>query len=327
MEVRKLINFGKTSYVISLPKSWLKENKLQKGDMISLNEHDGDLIVSPNNKKQKAESREIVINIDGKDKNRLQREISSAYINNCNPIVLIGKSLHEKRSQIKGISKDLIALEIMQQTSDKVIARDFLNMDKVSIPSLLRRMDITTRDMISDCKKCFDEDHYESIYHRDDDVNKLSFLIFRAVKTALQDPEILRAYKTTTYNLMTDWFVNLHLEKIADHVKRISRNIRSMKDKITKNNARMLMEMFAFAEKRYLDTMKCYYNNNLDMAYKLAATKKDALDKCANIAAKHKKNDVWIDTVDKIKCMIADVHDIARTVYLFLLENDKKRKF
>jgi len=62
------------------------------------------------------------------------------------------------------------------------------------------------------------------------------------------------------------------------------------------------------------------------LALKLAATKKEALDRCADIATKHKKYDVWVDTVDKIKQMIADTHDIARTVYLFLLENDKKQK-
>lgn len=322
MDIRKLISFGKTSYVISLPKDWVKRNNLQKGDMISLQEHDGgDITVSSNNKKPASESTEVIINVDKKDANRLQREITSAYINNYNPIVLVGTELKSKAAEIKNTTKNLIALEIMQQTSDKIIARDFLNMEKVSIPSLVRKMDIIVRDMIVDCKKCFEEDLYESIYGRDDDINRLNFLIFRAIKSALQNPDILRAYKTTTYELVTQWFVNLHLEKIGDHIKRIARNMKIMKNKITPKNAALLLETLTFAEKRYLDTIKAYYNNDTSLAYGLASTKKEALDSCAYIATKHKQYDVWVDTIDKIKQMVADTHDIVRTVYLFLLKN------
>ncbi len=327
MEFRKLINFGKTSHVVSIPKTWLLKNKLNKGDSVSLQEVDGSLVLSPNTGQAKKEVKEIVINVDNKDKNQLQREVASSYINNYNPIILTGKELKQKSVSVKNIAKNLIALEIMQQTSNRMIAKDFLSMDKVSIPSLLRKMDIIARDMIVDTKKCFEEDHYESIYSRDDDVNRLSFLIFRAVKTALKEPDIFRAYKASTYGLMTDWFVNVHLEKVADHVKRIARNIKIMKkDKVMPKNVKILLELFDVVEKRYLETMKCYHNNDLNLAYNLAATKREMLNKCADVSIKHKKYDVWVDTVDKIKQMVADLHDITRTVYLFLLENDEKAK-
>ena len=46
MNKRKLIKFGKNSYVISLPKEWIEENKLGKGSEINLNKFDENLIIS-----------------------------------------------------------------------------------------------------------------------------------------------------------------------------------------------------------------------------------------------------------------------------------------
>ena len=44
MEVRKLIQFGGNSYVISLPKKWIKLHSLEKGDPIYL-DFDKDRII------------------------------------------------------------------------------------------------------------------------------------------------------------------------------------------------------------------------------------------------------------------------------------------
>ncbi len=38
MEYRKLISFGKNSFVISLPKAWVRHSKLKKGDLIYVEE-------------------------------------------------------------------------------------------------------------------------------------------------------------------------------------------------------------------------------------------------------------------------------------------------
>ena len=64
MEFRKLIRFGKSSYVISLPKKWVEKNKLEKGNTISLEFKGKDILVSP-----KTESKEFFakIKIDFRD--------------------------------------------------------------------------------------------------------------------------------------------------------------------------------------------------------------------------------------------------------------------
>ena len=48
MEFRKLIAFGKTSFVMSIPKAWVVKNNLKKGDLLSLEEDKDHLIISMN---------------------------------------------------------------------------------------------------------------------------------------------------------------------------------------------------------------------------------------------------------------------------------------
>ena len=50
MEYRKLIRFGKSSLVISLPKGWTEKNKLGKGSLVYLDVNSEGLVVSPTEK-------------------------------------------------------------------------------------------------------------------------------------------------------------------------------------------------------------------------------------------------------------------------------------
>jgi phosphate uptake regulator len=314
VDFRKLISFGKTSFVTSIPKAWVVKNHLKKGDLIAVEEKDGNLILSAkkDNAAKSPEQKEVIITTDKKDIVRIKRELSSAYINSFNPIILTGKDITEKSLEVRNALNNLIALEVMEETSEKIIAKDFLNMDKISIQGAIKKMDLIIRSMIMDSKLIKSEEDYISVYHRDEDVNRLSFLVYRAVKYALDNPNAIKAYNTNTYELLHFWFIATYLEKIGDTAKRIARNLKDIDPK----NAAKLMGFYSLVEARYLDTMKSFYNNDIPFAFKIADSKKDTMIKVGE-AVKNSKPLV-ADTIVKMLQMIADIHDITRTTYLFL---------
>jgi len=209
MEFRKLISFGKTSFVMSIPKAWVQKNKLSKGDLLSLEERDGTLVLSPKTDgPSKIEQKEIIIDTTGKEMNRIVRETVSAYINNFNPIIVRGKDLTEKAPEIRKALGDLIALEVMEQNSDRIVAKDFLNMDKISIESSIKKMDMIIRSILSDSKVLDIEQDYINIYHRDQDINRLNFLIYRAIKHALDNPDALKTYHLLSFKLLKKIYLN-----------------------------------------------------------------------------------------------------------------------
>ena len=70
--------------------------------------------------------------------------------------------------------------------------------------------------------------------------------------------------------------------------------------------------------------MKAFFNRDLELAYKFSSTKKEALLDCDEFSKKHGNKWLVEDTIDKIKQMLADIHDIDKTVYMFLEPPEEK---
>ena len=194
MHTRRLVKSGASSYTISLPKEWLEKNKLKKGNLLYIKEKSlSELLISPQSIVEPSKVREKTINIDNKELGSIEREITSAYINNHNIIRIIGRSLIDKTKEIRRILHNFTALEIAEQGAEKIVAKDLLNLKEVSIDSTIRRMDMIIRSMMHDLIEVRNNGISENIQFRDFDVNKLYFLLFRLIKGSLNDP-VLASY-------------------------------------------------------------------------------------------------------------------------------------
>ena len=271
MEYRKLISFGKSSYVVSLPRSWVKQNKLVKGDLIYIEENGPSLVLSKKTDID-TEEKERVINIDGKDIPRIEREVNAAYIANYRKIVLRGKELKGKIKDLQAVIQGLIALEIMEQSSDSIIAKDFLNMDKVSIPELIRKMDVVTRTMLKESAKIFVDDNYQNINERDKDVNRLYFLLYRGTLYNLSNPmKAIKNFNLTAVDLLKLQSIGYYIEGIADEARRFARHARQLA--ISPAEKQKMEQMLNRIIDFYVETMKAFYANDVEAALKLSELK------------------------------------------------------
>src|SRR3989344_4564681 len=117
MEYRKIISFGKSSFVVSLPKAWVTQNKLKKGDLVCFDENGSELMLQAKKDEREDEEKKISINVDGKSTRRLQREIISAYVRDNKSITLLGNQIKDKHKDIQETIQSLMALEVMEHTS------------------------------------------------------------------------------------------------------------------------------------------------------------------------------------------------------------------
>src|SRR3989344_3512162 len=91
MEYRKLIKFGNSSHIISLPNNWVKKHKLKKGDLIYFEENgSGELILNREIKKENSQITQTTIDIINKPVPTIEREILCAYTNNYDIINIVG---------------------------------------------------------------------------------------------------------------------------------------------------------------------------------------------------------------------------------------------
>jgi len=314
MEYRKLISFGKSSFVVSLPKPWVIKQKLKKGDLVYFDEKECDLVISPKEKECTEEEKEINISVDGKTTKQIQRELIPAYINNFKTIVLSGKEIKNKAKEIEPIIQNLIALEIMEQTSNRIVAKDFLNIRDISLTSLIRKIDVITRAMIEDVENMFNEDNYENINYRDRDVNRLSYLIFRVVYYCFDNQiHASKQFKLTAQNLSRYYLLAFHIEVIADEARRIARYIRLIK--LNKNKQKKITALFNQAKENYLDSMKAFYTNEVSLAHHVAERKHDLMESYEKFYLENRHTDWIAYLVNHSKRMINTIHKLGRLVY------------
>ncbi len=316
MEYRKLISFGKSSYVVSLPKAWVSSHKLKKGDLIYFEDLPDGLLLNHREITSDDDNQEVTIDVNGKSIRHIQREIVSAYIRNIRTITLTGEEVKDKAKEIQGVIQNLVALEVMEQTSKRIMAKDFLNMKETDPQALIRKMDIIVRAMIEDCKAMFTSDVYENIYHRDNDVNKLSFLLYRTIRHGLEHSGLLFKKNNLSPNdLLRYWWVTYNLEAIGDDAKRVARNLQRMK--LNKPAQAHFMQIFTNLEQNYLDMMRSFYKEDPTLAHAIHEKKNPIVKDCDDFYQQY-HSVIWSGyLVNQLKSLANHVHNIGRSIYQY----------
>lgn len=332
IDVRKLISFGKGSYILSMPKSWIEKNNLKKGDLISVSDDGFELVLSASQQEEKPDPREISIDAHGKELEFLKAEIVSSYLNGYNTINIAFDSSNKEIPKIKDIMRNLSGLEIMEQTSTRIVAKNLININdisEISIKNIVRRMDIITRAMMEDSILCCrGQCNHESIYHRDVDVNRLYFLGYRAIKNAMKNPRIAKSLGTEPWQLHSDTLMILRLEKIADRQKRIARYICT--SNLDRAALAELDKIHTDISEAYSGVMKSYYSRDKQTAFQIEVTNKSRTSSCdkflekythSRVSPKNRSQDSTLVAVSKIvenlKATAAEIRNMARTVLCY----------
>jgi phosphate uptake regulator len=311
MQIRRLVKSGAASHTISLPKNWLDKNSLTKGDILYIHEKsDKEIVITPETKPAEKEDKEISINIEKKDLETIQREITSAYINNYNTVVIHGEGLSDQVKDIRKILHDFVALEISELTGTRIVAKDLLNLQEISVDKTIRRMDMIIRSIIQDSIESIEgKNMYESVYYRDFDVNKLYFLMCRILKSSLNDSKVAEKFQITNTQGMTSWLLALNLENIADSSKNVCLHMKDL-GKVDKKD---LTEIYKDVEKVYLDAMKAHYNHDRKLSETVAQSRKNVMERCDKFFEKHKSVEAF-KVISNIKEMQNLISNIGRLV-------------
>ncbi|MEM4246807.1 MAG: PhoU domain-containing protein [Candidatus Woesearchaeota archaeon] len=282
MHIRKLVKAGQASHTISLPKEWLEKNKLSKGATIYVYEKsDSELLITPTlTEKKPTEQNTVTINVDNKQPDTIQREISAAYLNNASTIELVGESITKHAKEIRRMLHDFVALEISEQNANKIIAKDLLNLKEISVDKSIKRMDMITRTMLQDCRTTVaGKDLSESVMFRDYDVNRLYFLLTRLLKSALASPEMASLLALEPAKVLGTWMLVHYIEGLADAVKALCKECSSLNG----GQKKTVNSLLSLLEQDYLDVMKAVHEGNRQLADEVARRRSERLELCTKI--------------------------------------------
>jgi phosphate uptake regulator len=282
MQTRKLVKSGAASHTIALPIDWIKKNKLEKGALLFLNEQDNTIIISPNTEQQQ-EQKEIEIRANN-DIGTIRRETIAAYIKGYTIFTFTG-TIPQNLANIKSVLDNFLALEIIEQTPNKLVAKDFLNLKEFSLQNTARRMDMLTRSMLEDANS--GSTATEALELTDYEVDKLFFLISRLFRSNLNTGSS-KAPEAFTY-----WWLAKNLENIADSAKTIAEHVKDAP------------QQYKAAQQYYIDCATAFFKDDKASADALMAHRADLIEQFDSVDSNAR---------ELLKKIVNTSRNIAKTV-------------
>ncbi|MEF8906791.1 MAG: phosphate uptake regulator PhoU [Haloarculaceae archaeon] len=224
METRKVQVTGGSTYTVSLPKDWATENDVEAGSVVEFHSEEDLLLLSPRREEERTEG---TLDITGlEDEHELTRAVMTMYVSGFDVIRLeTTRITAAQRRVIREATQGLVGLEVIEETSERVVLRDLLDSSELSVHNAITRMRLVSLTMLEDAVQALienDDDLAQDVMERDDDVDRLWYMVSRVFRTVLRNPTAATEIgfpRDTCFDFQSS---ARQLERIADHATKIA---------------------------------------------------------------------------------------------------------
>ncbi len=220
---------GGGTALVSLPKKWAEKNRLGKGSTLVVDElSPRKLVVRPLDTGP-ALQKEAVIDYPSESLSYVINDVTGAYLLGYDVIRIQGKQVisREDREKINSMIGRLVGLEIMDENS-KTVTLQFLPDASILDPEkIVRRMVNLTQGMLRDLREAMTDDSkiFSLVSERDDEVDRLYFLLVRAIRTATIDPEVAERFRLAPVECLDFRVLASFLESLGDSIAELARRM------------------------------------------------------------------------------------------------------
>jgi phosphate uptake regulator len=190
-ELRKVQRTPTGTFFVCLPRSWAEKQGLKKGTLVAFDEtSEGKLLIDS---KYNAEPLPRVANLNAGP--YLRREIIGRYLLGFDIIRIEAKERidFDVRNVVKTTVSSLIGLEIVEESYSQIVLQCLLEPSGFPPEKILRRNYAIVAGMNRDAANSFingDLQLAKSVIARDDESNRLYFLLVRILRTIIQAPSL-----------------------------------------------------------------------------------------------------------------------------------------
>ncbi len=229
METRKVYISGGSTYVISLPKKWVKKSDLKAGDSLVVTEQGGSLLIETSINEKKSPIKEIKIS-QLISSEALERLIIAFYLVGYDTIrIKLDRKDHlPYRKSIRKILDYLIGVEIVEDTNDSMTLEVMVDYKRMMTKQILQRIYSINRSMLLDLGKALktmDTGLAKDVMVREREIDRLYFLVVRQLKSAVEYQQISEKLGIENQRDCLGYRIVVKvLERIADHIENIAKS-------------------------------------------------------------------------------------------------------
>ena len=224
METRKVQVTGGSTYTVSLPKGWATSNEVSAGSVVEFHPEEDSLVLTPRRENERTEGTLDITDIEGDE---LSQAVITMYVNGFDVITLqTGRVDAGQRAAIRDAAQGLVGLEVIEETSDRVMLQDLLDSSELSIHNAITRMRLVALTMLEDALTALIENDTElamDVAERDQDVNRLWYMTSRVFRSVLREPSAAVEIGLDRETCFDYHMGARQLERIADHASKIAR--------------------------------------------------------------------------------------------------------
>ncbi|NJE85200.1 phosphate uptake regulator PhoU [Thermococcus sp. CX2] len=231
MEFRKIQFTGRSSYIISLPKKWVKEHSLKQGDVVPLTLNpDGSITIFPKEPKEVSEKKILYMSKEYSP-DMAVRLVISAYIQGYDVLEIhFAEEMPIYKVKIRKVLQSLPGVEIILDEPQRMVAKSLLDEEEVNLAELLSRIRSLIISMLGDLELLIsspsEEEILRDINDLENELDRFYFLIIRAVNRLLTKRGVTEesGIIKRTFDLLGILFIVRNIERIGDHIMRIAEN-------------------------------------------------------------------------------------------------------
>ncbi|MCX8171379.1 MAG: hypothetical protein N3E47_05350 [Candidatus Bathyarchaeota archaeon] len=268
MEIRKIQMTRGGTFFVTLPKEWAVRNGIKRGTVVaSMVTPDGKLIIDPKYDVEPAPRTTVI-----KPGPHLNREIISKYLLGYDIITIEAKDriTPDQRDAIKQSSSRLIGLEIIEENYSKIVMQCLLEPSALSPEKILRREHLIASGMCKDSVIALlegDAQLAKNVIARDNEVDRLYFLLVRVLRTIIQNPSLGEKLSMHPIDCLDYRLAASLVEAVADQSSQISCYAIKFKGlKLEDSVFKALHEFYKAVHETYNDAVTAFISRNILIA-------------------------------------------------------------
>ena len=236
MEIRKVQVTGGSSYVLTLPKEWIKSVNIKKNDPLGIVvQPDGTLIVTAKTTTEQLQKTKEINVDDAADPVHLFRLLIGAYIMGFTTIEIRSRTKIDPliRESVIEFTQIAIGPEIIEESKNLIVVKDLLSPTEMPFDKTIRRMYILVRSMHEDAisaLKARDPELARSVVERDRELDRLNWLVARQSNVVLRDLTLAKKMEVSPEEASYYQNISRHLERIGDHAVRLAQSSQELGD-------------------------------------------------------------------------------------------------
>ena len=268
MDVRKIQRTSSGTFFVCLPKDWAERNGLDRGDVVYITETtDGPLVINPKDNAERAPQAAMI-----RPSSFLDRVIVEKYLLGYDIIQVQAKDRISPldRERVKQASSRLVGLEIVEEDHSKIVMQCLLEPSTFPPQKILRREYSIASGMHLDAVTALLEGDLQlakNVVARDNEVNRLYFLLVRILRTVIQNPGLSDKLGILPIDCLDYRLTASLVESIGDHSASIGEIAISLGGaKIADNLSKLFLQLHKVAYESHENAISAVFSRDVSVA-------------------------------------------------------------